>query len=252
MHHFIFRFFIYFSVFCTLITLSFPSPVCADFSVDCDPCEERRTRVAIAVGAATVIALIGGVTYALVGSSSHRRCHSSSSCSWSDYSNHHHHHHHRSSSSSWSSSSSSGWSPSSGYGSFVLDPQIIERGNLPARSKKLPKAFDCKESKNQIAGSFIFNTPSSDKNKIKATAYVKHPGGMVETLGSVMGNGNIHYGPFSEKGSYQFGLNVEGESPLPQTKMSSVEIHVDGLIVERHDFYSSPKQDPAPFEFSLR
>lgn len=305
----------YYSLLCLLLTSQVPSKIFADEPYVDEPCSfvnepcscvlidpeaARRTRVATVVAGATVIALVGGVAYAVFGSSGHKHHHSShhhsschsygydSSCrstysdsSSDDCSSHHsqhshHSHHSHQSHHSHSSPWYSDYSPShyyscnpnsifsennvSSFGSdpaIVADPQFLERGNLPLRGRRLGRTKASKES-SELSGVFVIHPTLSESHQGSITAFVRLPDGSTQTLGSLpfssRTGSSIPYGPFTEKGTYTFGIRIEEATSLP-SKVGSLEANVNGSTVESYDFFvpvhPPAHYEPHPFEYTL-
>jgi hypothetical protein len=280
------RWIAYFTLCCVVFAFQQPSRLMAQ---DCRPCvlvdqeDACRTRTATIVAGATILALVGGVAYIALGSG--HKCHShssssSSSCSPSSYSycyspcyssysydsyGHHHHHHHNHHHHSHSYSSRS----SDYYGDdFFIDSEALNNRNLTSdpqllasevRSRQLPRNKKSKET-HQISGVFTTHPSLSATTKGSVTAFVQMPDGTTQVLGSIpfsaSAGSSLAYGPFTQEGNYLFGIRIdEGSILSSQTKVGSVEVHVDGSTVESRDFFApahSPSHyEPKPCEYSL-
>lgn len=242
--------------------------------------DEWRSKTATIVAGAATVAVIGGIAYIALGSSGGCHSHSSSSCS-SSYSNynppffssssysrdsygHHHHHHHHHHHSNYYSSFSSGSSSGFEYHSSQ-DPQIFERnieGNQPARTRYLAarNKKSKKEEADQISGVFTIHPSLSASTKGSITVFVQMPDGSIQNLGNLSFSANagcsLTYGPFKQKGNYLFGIRLDqGATFSSQTKVCTVEVHLNGTIVECYDFFApahaSTYYEPTPCEYSL-
>lgn len=261
----------------------------------------RRTRVAKIVAGATIIALVGGVAYAVLGSSrschkhSHS-CHSYSYCNsprhdhsqhhnnhnnhnnnnHNNHNNHHSNHDHCSSSPWYSDYSPSRYYSSNPYSIFsennvsnfsgsnsqvLMDPQRFQRGDLFIRAKHLARSQSKSESSkeaSELSGAFILH-PVTGLHQGNAAVFVRLPDGSTQTLGNATfscKSSSIPYGPFTQKGTYAFGINVEGSPSLSsQVKIGSIEVNVNDSTVETHDFYIPPHcpahYEPSPCEYTL-
>lgn len=285
------HFIAYFTLLCFLFTSQTPSKLSAD---ECcpspysspSPCvlveqeDVQRTKTATIVAGATIIALVGGVAWLAFGSSCHKGHHSSHSSSSSssysnyssdsrnsydsDYSNHHNssrsshrHHHHRRHSSSYSNS----------YGVFEdevvtnrhADRVLAEQdGNHPARSRRLARAK--KLESNELSGAFVVYPQPSASGQGSLTAFVRLPDGTTQVIGSLSCSdstgASLPYGPFKQKGEYVFGVSLNEKMTFPgQCKIGSLEVNVNGLTVENHDFFvpahSPINYEPAPCDYML-
>lgn len=257
---------LYFLLFFTIFFTSFPhSKLVAEEPCSCilvNRADAQRAKVAKVVAGATLLALIAGVAYMVIGSKS---CHS--------HHHHRHHHHHHSYSYSYSywdfsnSDSDSRHNFPGRRGLQNINP-ILEEGELEfnkmnlLRKKKMSGRGGLKfvgESK-ALSGSFVSNSLSSSSEKGSMTAFVRLPDGSMQILGSILLatgiNTSIPYGPFTQKGVYSFGVCVEDGSALTSyTKVGSIEVNRDGLTTGSHDFFVPPHPplnfEPAPFEYIL-
>ncbi len=221
--------------------------------------EASRLRAAYIIAGIAVIAVGAGIGYA-ASCSSHGHCHDSycsysnyfDSCYSSDYSGRCRY---SSYPSSYSSYYSGSWPSSSSSYSRVTNG-LLDRDFPLTRHKKLPKSFTLKhsEKERELAGFFTVH-PSFTEEAGQATVFVQTPGGCTQTLGSFSlnnraGNG-IAFGPFTESGTYTFGVTIEtGNRLATSEKLCTVEIKVDGAIVESHDFISM-SGDPIPLHYTL-
>jgi hypothetical protein len=273
------RWIAYFTLFCILFTLSKPSQLCADecpYMLDSEaefPCvdQERawRERTARIVVGATAVALVVGVAILACSSSSSHHSSSSSSSSYSrdsyysssSCSHRHHHHHHRHHHHSSSSASIVGISKVGPR--RATDPQFYERdsleGNLPARSRQLVRVKNSQDL-NQLSGSFTTHPSLSTSGQGSVTAFVQMPDGTTQILGSLpfssSTGSSLSYGPFTQKGTYLFGISLDGGISLAsQSKVASVEVNVNGSTVESRDFFvpahSTANYEPSPCEYTL-
>lgn len=231
--------------------------------VESPPNNDCRMSTATVVAGATVIALIGGVTYAILGSSCGRNHHGSCYSSSNDYSgyshhnNHHHHHHHNSDhhsnkhrrshfpSSYYTGSHSSGIKEDM----FIDGPQGPERVIVAARNNLKKQA--AKEAK-EISGLFFSQPCYSGNGQGSMTAFVHLPNGTTESLGTIplttSSGSSISFGPYKKKGMYSFGIAIEDTGThSSQYKAGSVELKVNGSTVEMHDFFA-PANAPTNYE----
>lgn len=276
------RWMTYFTLCCVVFVSQQPAKIIAQDCAGIFVSEEEtcRTRTATIVAGVSLVALVGGIAYLACGSG---HCHShsssghysssyssydppfpssSSSYSSDSYGRHHHHHHHRHSRVSGSGYSSFFSSGSSDDYHSSSDPQIFERdaeGNQPARIRQLVRIKKSKDVE-QICGVFTTHPSLSALTKGSVTAFVQMPDGTTQILGSLSfsasAGSSLSYGPFTQKGNYLFGIRIdEGTMLSSQTKVSSVEINVDGLTVENRDFFapahSSSHYEPTPCEYCL-
>ena len=142
------------------------------------------------------------------------------------------------------------------------DPQIFERsapGNLPARARRSIRMKNMGES-DQISGTFMTHPTFSPSAKGSVSAFVQMPDGSIQSLGTLSfssGSGSsLPYGPFTQKGSYVFGIKVdEGVLLSSQIKVGAVEVSVNGSTVEKRDFilpaHASRGYEPTPCEYRL-
>lgn len=245
--------------------------------------DARRARIANIVTGATIVALVGGVAYAAFGSSGHRHHSSHNSSSYSNNSdNHYSHHSHHSSSrhsdDSYASNHNSEYSPSSYYSSNpysifsendassfsgnssqpFTNPQFLDRGsvpfldegNLPARARKVPYTKDSKSS-NQLSGVFISHSSLSTPNQGSFRAFVQLPDGTLEVLGNISfsnsASSSLSYGPFTQKGSYAFGICVDEGTELSRQVKVGLEINMNGSTVQNAEFFV-PAHPPINYE----
>lgn len=271
------RWIAYFTLFCLLFCSQPLSKLYAENEPCCDTCilvnqdEARRTKTAQFVAGVTLIALVGGVAYFAFGNSSCHHSHSSSCSSSSygsnsysssygdrsyssDYSRSDRHHGRRHSRSSeysasfWDSSSSNGTSDITNVDGFEMPLE----GNF-----QLPRINKSQEA-DQITGVFVTHPSLSPSSKGSITAFVQLPDGATQTLGSLSfssnGGSSLSYGPFTQKGNYVFGVKLdEGIHLSSHTKVASVDIQVNGSIVESRDYvvpaHAPRHYEPSPCEF---
>ncbi len=145
--------------------------------------------------------------------------------------------------------------------SELTDPQIFERrdseGNRPARGRQLARSKGSKGSKNskessQLSGLLTSHPTLSPSGQGSFTAFVQLPDGTTQVLGhlSFSGNGgtSLPWGPFNHKGTYAFGISLDEGTPVAtQTKIASIEIHIDGSTVQSGEFLI-PSHAPAHYE----
>lgn len=248
----------YFAWFCVLFCTVSASCARADVCVMENGEDERRTRNAYLLAGLSILAIGGGIA-ALASASGHHKHHVSSSssscspyrysssCSSSSSSHHHHHssshhhrhHHHHSSSllSSWSSSSSS-----LPYSTQGLDPMFAVQ---PQEEVK-------------VSGLFVAQPCSVENSYASISPFVQMPDGSTRSLGSIpLAGGSLSFGPFDQKGSYTLGVSLDQSLDVSsQTKIASVEVQVDGLGVQKHDFYVPPQAsanyEPSPCYFRVQ
>lgn len=266
----------YLTLFCSIFSFQQPSKLYAENEPCCGNCilvnqeEAQRAKTAKFVAGLTLIAVIGGVAYFAFGSSCHGHSHSSS-CSSSSYRGHsyssscdsssddssssrrhsHSHSHRHSHSSDYSSSF---WESSTGSNSILRNDEGFDmplEGNF-----QLPRIKKSQES-NQITGVFVTHPTLSPSCKGSMTAYVQLPDGTSQVLGtlpfSANGGSSLSYGPFTQKGSYVFGMKLNDGILSSSTKVGSVEIHVNGSTVEVRDYvvpaYAPTHYEASPCEF---
>lgn len=254
-----------FTWFCASLATYLPAPAFGDVCYT-EGCEDTyRTRVAYVVAGLTVIGLAAGI--ACLGTASghhhhHSRCsgmssvdnyrpyssscshHSHSHCSdYSDcYSSYYDsctssdsHHHHR----SGSYDSYSDFSRNS-YSSFSSD----ESRNFVARGKVNPT------EEKALSGRFITHGGES------VTPFIQLPDGTTHSLGRIAGNGSIPYGPYSQTGSYTFGVSLDQANETShQLKLGSFQIEVNESTVQKVDFTAPPhapnNYEPSPVYYHL-
>lgn len=97
----------------------------------------------------------------------------------------------------------------------------------------------CHEESCQLSATFSTLPVRSCATKGAITPFVQLPDGSTETLGSIplseTGTACISCGPFSQKGSYAFGLYVNGTAPT-NGKICRVEIKESGAVVQSGEF----------------
>lgn len=131
-----------------------------------------------------------------------------------------------------------------------MDPQFFERGDLILRGKQMSRSKSLKEG-NELSGAFILHAISGFQQG-SMSAFVRLPDGSTQTLGNVSLGGrtesSIPFGPFTQKGTYSFGMNVEGGTSLTsQVKIGTLEVNVNDSNVKTHDFFV-PARSPAHYE----
>jgi hypothetical protein len=272
--------FTYFSLFCVLFFSHLPSStLSADTNLILDDECERRAQMSRILTGVTVVAIAGGIAYAVSQSGGHGHHHSSdssssSSSSSSSYSSSSQcypstscYSYSSSDSSDYSSRSSSSYSSSSydrsNYNSINksnvsnfsrndrrhrrTNPQYMERAKKGATI-----AHDSSSMANQLSGLFMSHFTTSGQGSF--TAFVQLPDGSMRVLGSIPFSGNtstsLPYGPFNQVGTYTFGISVDEGTVLPiQTKIGSIHLDVNGSTVQSHEF-SLPSHPPANYELS--
>lgn len=262
----------YFTWFCVLLSTFNLAPAHAELCLIENDDDEKRVRNAYIVAGLTVIGIAGGIA-ALSSASGHHKHHTSSSYSYSrrhdhysysGYSGHHHHNHrghnhrhdrhhkhHKHNShhySIFSENNVSSWSDS-GRSSYSAE-------SFDQFAKKRIYSNDHAEAEEtQISGTFISHSDLTDVTEGSFTAFVQLPDGTTRSLGSLLlsgrGTASLPYGPFDQKGTYTFGVSLDRGIDLQmQTKAGSVEIQVNGSVVQRHDFIFPPhataNYEPAP------
>lgn len=142
----------------------------------------------------------------------------------------------------------------------IVDQQRFEDG-LPFQGKRVMRTKkSIKESSDQLSGVFVTHPALSVSNQGRMIAFVRLPDGTTQVLGSLLissrGGTSLTCGPFTQKGTYTFGISVEeGTSLSSHLKVGYVEINVNGSTVDTHDFlvpaHPSANYEPHPCEYTL-
>jgi hypothetical protein len=264
------QFIAYFSLFCVVISSILPSDLFADANIIVDENDEGRTRSAYVIAGLTAMGLAAaGIAYAT--SSSH--CRHSSRCSSSYYSYTNYppdltfsygnlhcprskYLFHPTNSDDCSSSSSHDCHSSScsrlkttARNFKDIPPKHLAPQFLASHQNSIHSQNSSK-SKNRLSGLFIPNLSATGQGSI--TAFALLPDGTNQILGRISLSGNgafpLSFGPFYQEGTYTFGISVEeGTIPPNETKICSVNIEINGMIVQSHEF-TLPPFAPAKYE----
>jgi hypothetical protein len=227
--------------------------------------ESCRLKAAYMIAGVAVIAVGAGIAYAASCSGHGKSCHDSY-CSYSNYynscyssssscSDHHHH-------SSGHSDYSSYFSGSSSSSIGAIENGLLS-GNFPLGRQKRPRKHRAHGNAKEkdlahLSGTFTVHSLST-MDEGHATVFVQTPSGAMQTVGSFSladrVSGGIPFGPFKESGTYMFGLNMEGVGSISVSeKLCSVEVKVNDVTVESHDFMLSSMGggEPGPFYYTMQ
>lgn len=221
---------------CSAASFTLKAPLFAD----CEMTDEQRERVAVTVAGATLVGLVAGVAWLAWGSKGKHHSSSCSSYSWSSYSDDCY------TSYTWPYTYSTDYSytnsRSSGLVSVLTNDTIYS------------------DTENTLSGFFISNPNLSLTGRGSITPFIQFPDGSVNFLDSITfttASTNIPFGPFNQKGTYYFGVQVDaGTTVATEITAGFLNIYVNGASVERVEFrvpaHPSANQTVEATSFQLR